>query len=471
MKHYFIPMMLMAAAALASCEKQNSFVEQKAQEESYVYTISAVAPDMVDESAPAQAPTRTDYAADGTFSWSAGDAISVLFHNGEDNKFFTLTTTESGATAKFSGSIETGYEIGASDGTVSDKKIWALFPASENHVYTAGSNPTFYVQPSVDFTTSHFSANIPMYDLVDAEDATLSFKNLASTYKFIVSGIKDGVDKVQFRVHNQLTNGLSGAWPISVGSDTFINYDYASPGSANSTLTYVSNVTNNQAVFYVSCRYWGKFQPVVTVSNYATGVAIKTFTATSEKQPTSTTSVKPITLNVSEANGGNYYVPAVLIDGDFDDWDGVDVFDGSAGHTRINAWRMQADESNVYVYMDLVTAKITADRYIYVGFDTDSDPGTGTTRGGCPGCEQYCVIYPAVSGSDPITMIQGADPRSTVNGSSDGTLTTWCNMVSSSSPLELCIPRSKVGLTATASIKVSVSYDNYVTAQQTLVLP
>ena len=40
MKHYFIPMMLMAAAALASCEKQNSFVEQKAQEESYVYTIS-----------------------------------------------------------------------------------------------------------------------------------------------------------------------------------------------------------------------------------------------------------------------------------------------------------------------------------------------------------------------------------------------------------------------------------------------
>ena len=429
---------------------------------------------MVDESAPAQAPaTRTDYTDKGVFSWSAGDAISVLFHKDNDNKFFTLTTTESGATVKFSGSIEAGYEIGASDGTVSDKKIWALFPASANHTYTAGSFPKFYVQPSVDFSATHFSANIPMYAL-NADEGAFSFTNIASTYKFIVTGIKDGVDKVQFRIHNQETYGLSGLWDIINHGSTEIKeleYEYASPGSANSTLTYINNVTSNQAVFYVSCRYWGHFQPVVTVTNCATGVDIKTFTASTYKSPNYMDHVWPITLDVSEANGGNYYVPAVLIDGDFDDWDGVDVFDGSTGHTRINAWRMQADESNVYVYMDLVTEKITADRYIYVGFDTDSDTGTGTTRGGCPGCEQYCVIYPAVSGSDPITMIQGADPRSTVNGSSDGTLTTWCNMVSSSSPLELCIPRSKVGLTATASIKVSVSYDNYVTAQQTLELP
>lgn len=469
-------MMLMAAAALASCEKQTSPVEQKAiQEKSYVYTISAVAPDMVDESAPAQAPaTRTDYAADGTFSWSAGDAISVLFHNDENvNKFFTLTTTESGTSVKFSGSIEAGYEIGASDGTVSDKKIWALFPASANHTYTAGSNPSFYVQPSVDFTTSHFSANIPMYDLVDAEDATLSFKNLASTYKFIVKGIKDGVSKVDFVIYNQTTYGLSGLWPIH--ADKYVDYNYADPASANSTLTYTGNVTSNQAVFYVSCRYWGTFQPVVTVKNHATGVAIKTFTATSEKQPTSKTSVQRITLNVSEANGGNYYVPAVLIDGDFDDWDGETEWDGtrnnSGSNSRINHWRMKADDLNVYIYLDLASEKITEAKYIYVGFDTDSDTATGTTRGNCPGCEQYCVIYPAVSGSNPLTMIQGADPRSTVNGTNDGTLTTWCNLGATNSPLELCIPRSKVGLSAAATIKVSVSYDNYDAAQQTLVLP
>lgn len=471
MKHYFIPMMLMAAAALASCEKQVNLNEQKAQEGSYVYTISAVAPDMVDANAPAQAPTRTDYTDKGVFSWSAGDAISVLFHNGDDNKFFTLTTTGSGATASFSGEIEAGYTIGASDFTASDKKIWALFPASANHTYTAGSAPTFYVQPSVDFTTSHFSANIPMYDLVDAEDATLSFKNMACTYKFIVTGIKDGVSKVAFTIHNQNTYGLSGAWPID-NSEYFVNYGWASPGSANSTLTYVSSVTSNQAVFYVSSRYYANFLPEITVSNYSTGVAIKTFTASTANEPHHMNRIQPITLDVS---GGNYYAPAVLIDGDFDDWDGETEWDGTrnngGSNSRINHWRMKADDLNVYIYLDLASEKITEARYIYVGFDTDSDTATGTTRGNCPGCEQYCVIYPAVSGSNPLTMIQGADPRSTVNGTNDGTLTTWCNLGATNSPLELCIPRSKVGLSAAATIKVSVSYDNYDAAQQTLVLP
>jgi hypothetical protein len=120
--------------------------------------------------------------------------------------------------------------------------------------------------------------------------------------------------------------------------------------------------------------------------------------------------------------------------------------------------------------MDLNTEKITNSRYLYVGFDTDNDSSSGTNRGGCPGCEQYVVFYPAVEGSDPLAMIQGTDPRSTVNGSSDGTLTIWCNLDTPNSLLELCIPRSKVGLTASATLKVSVSYNDYDAKQQELVL-
>lgn len=259
MKRYLIPMMLMAAAALASCEKQNNLNVSEVQNRTYVYTLTASAPEMVEESSagPAAAPTRTDYSASGVFSWSEGDAISVLFHNGETNKFFTLTTAGSGATADFSGPIEAGYTIGASDGDESDKKIWALFPASENHSYTAGSNPTFYVQPGIDFTATHFSANIPMYDLVALEGTALSFKNLASTYKFIVKNIKDGVDKVSFRIHNQTTYGLSGSWPVH--TDKYINYGYAAPGSEKSTLTFVGNVTDNQSVFLCSMPLLGEF--------------------------------------------------------------------------------------------------------------------------------------------------------------------------------------------------------------------
>ena len=464
MKRYLYTMMMMAAAVIASCTKQTLSKEQPtvdSEVSTYTYTVSANTIE-----------TKSDYDADGRFEWSEGDAISVLFNNGEVNKFFTLTLTEGAGTntASFSGAIETGYTIGASDGTEEDQKIWALFPASENHTYSAGSNPNFYVQPSVDFSQTHFSANIPMYAL-NIEEGAFSFASLACAYKFTVNGIKDGVNKVQFQIHNQTTYGLSGSW--SIHADKFLDYAYATPGSKNSTLTYVSDVINNQAIFYVSCRYWGTFQPAITVTNCDNGVDILTFTAGKAQTPTYLNRVQPITLDVTD---GNYeaFTPAVTIDGDFADWAGVEGWDGTrnsgSSNSRINHWKMQADEHNIYVYMDLNTEKITNSRYLYVGFDTDNDVASGTTRGGCPGCEQYVVFYPAVEGSDPLAMIQGTDPRSTVNGSSDGSLTTWCNLGNPNSLLELCIPRSKVGLTDSATIKVSVSYNDYDAKQQELVL-
>lgn len=461
MKRYFLIIMMMAAAVITSCTKQG-LDENQPQVDSgsptYTYTVSANVTE-----------TKTDYDSDGNFNWSAGDAISVLFNNGTDNKFFTLTLTSGDGTntASFSGEIEAGYTIGASDAAEEDNKIWALFPASENHTYTAGSTPSFYVQPSVDFSATHFSANIPMYALNSAEGA-FSFASLASTYKFTVNGIADDVSKVKFQIYNQTTYALSGSWPIH--DDKYINYSYADPGSQNSTLTYISDVTDNHAVFYVSCRYWGTFQPVITVTNHDTGIAIKTFTATTAKQPTYLDQVWPITLDVSD---GNYFKPAVTIDGDFTDWDGVTEWTGirnnGESNSRINNWRMQADEYNIYVYLDLNTEKIKNTSYLYVGFDTDNNTSTGG-NGGCPGSDKYVVVYPAVEGSAPVAMIQGADPRSTVNGNDDGTLMTWCNMGDVNSLLELCIPRSKVGLTESASMKVSVAFDWYDTQQQELVL-
>ncbi len=161
MKRFYIPFLLMAAAAVAACQN----------------TLKASAPD---------AETKTDYSSTGEFSWSEGDAISVLFHNGDKNKFFTLTTTGSGATADFSGTIDEGYIIGASDGTDTDKKIWALFPASDNHTYSVGSNPTFFIPSETDFTASgaHFSANLPLYAFSASDESVLSFAHLTGAFKF-----------------------------------------------------------------------------------------------------------------------------------------------------------------------------------------------------------------------------------------------------------------------------------------------
>ena len=304
MKQIHLSWLLMAAAVITACEKELVETEPVVEKGQYVYSVKATI--------SSDAETKTDYDATGKFSWTAGDQISVLFNDGTNNKFFTLTADAAGATATFSGTIDAGYTIGAKDGTAEDAKIWALYPASENHTYTEGANPTFYVKPEVDFTKTGFSANIPMYDLRTSE-GEFSFKNLASTYKFTLKNLNSSVNKVKFVIYNQTTYGLSGSWPIHAG-EIYLNYDYASPGSAKSTLTYINSVTNGQSVFYVSCRYWGKFQPHITISDAESNVVLREFVAGSEKQPTSMNEVKPIALDMGTVqaviNAGDITVKA-----------------------------------------------------------------------------------------------------------------------------------------------------------------
>jgi len=347
MKKFYIPVLIMAAAAMISCEKQS--VEKELVEETtpatYTYTLNAGI-------ANAEADVKTDYnASSGTFSWSAGDAISVLFHNGDGvNQFFTLTTTGTGTSATFTGEITSGYEIGASDGDASDKKIWALFPASANHTYTAGSNPTFYVNPTLDFTTSHFSANLPMYDLLSAE-GDLSFENLTSAYKFTITNLDASVSKVRVVVSNQTTYGLSGSWPIH--TDKYIDYGYASPGSANSCLTFTSNVSSNTASFYVPCRFWGTFQPIISIYNDDNDHLLKTVTAAVAKQPTSLTKVQPITIS-APGTGSLVYASSYSID-----WDSVtETANGSADPSGIQLIKAYADASKLYLYLEVATASL-----------------------------------------------------------------------------------------------------------------
>ena len=285
MKQIHLSWLLVAAAVITACQKERVENEPVVEQTPYVYSVKANI-----------SGTRTDYDASGKFSWTAGDAISVLFHQGETQKFFTLTTEESGETATFTGMIDAGYTIGALDGIDEDQKIWALYPASENHAYADGI-ASFYVQPMVDFTETGFSANIPMYELLAVEGA-FSFKNLTSTYKFIVKDLDPGVEKVKFVVYNQKTYGLSGSWPIHAG-EIYLNYDYATPGSEKSTLTFISNVTNGQAVFYVPTRYWGKFQPVVRVYDADSDELLKEVSAGKSVQPTSLTKVPQIVISAS----------------------------------------------------------------------------------------------------------------------------------------------------------------------------
>lgn len=353
MKHFIIPMMLMAAAALASCEKQNTLNVPEAQKGTYTYTLSATVPDMMETNGAgnAQAPTRTDYSNTGVFSWSAGDAISVLFNNGATDKFFTLTTTGSGAAADFTGTIDDGYVMGGTDGNK-----WALYPAGAHSVRFSEADgekyPLLFNIPAVtDYTVSGFSANIPMY-AISTDGTSLPFQHLGAAYKFAFSGIKSAT-KVRFVVENQTTYRLSGDVKLRNQGGTYLDQAYAE--GVDKTLTYVSNVSDGKATFYVPVRYYAEcFQPIITLYNADTDGQLYTNTATLAKG-IEKGHVQPINITVSGAE-----VPWSLESAFGVDWTSGSVV-SAAGGIGVNKLSAYADATDLFVLLEVQKSALVMD--------------------------------------------------------------------------------------------------------------
>lgn len=342
MKRFYIPFLLVAAAAVAACET-NIAIEQPAPENgSYIFTMTASSPDI---------DTKTDYTAAGKFSWTAGDKISVLFNNGSDNKFFTLSATSiNGASATFAGAVDAGYTVGAStDGTK-----WALYPAGAHSVRFAESDaekyPLLFNIPAVtDYTTDGFSASIPMYAQGDS-DNNFAFSYLCSAYKFTFTDITVA-SKVKLVVQNQTTYRLSGDVKLRNQGGTYLDQAYAE--GVDKTLTYISNVTDGTAVFYVPVRYYAAcFQPIITLYNAETGDQIYTKTAATAKGIEDKGHIQPINISAS----GAVVVPWSFPSAYGIEWNDVTASvngDTGADYDAIVCLKATADASNLYVFFEI----------------------------------------------------------------------------------------------------------------------
>ena len=54
--------------------------------------------------------TKTSYAGETDFSWSAGDQVSVIFNDGTDSHWVPFTTDTAAASCKFTSSVPSSYE-------------------------------------------------------------------------------------------------------------------------------------------------------------------------------------------------------------------------------------------------------------------------------------------------------------------------------------------------------------------------
>ena len=149
-----------------SCQKDSNSNDVKEASKGRVVTLSA----SVDA-------LKTTYADDKTFSWVAGDAISVMVSNGEETKAVEFTTEQSGASVFFTGTLEEGYDFTGK----------AFYPSNMSPRDTAGTY-ALSLPSKISDTKNPLSA-IPLVGELDGE--TLYFHTAVGVMKFTVKNIPE----------------------------------------------------------------------------------------------------------------------------------------------------------------------------------------------------------------------------------------------------------------------------------------
>lgn len=259
---------LTAAVALlaAGCDMRPE-IEIAPEEGCYEFTLQA--------SSDCEPATRTSYAGDKSFSWTAGDKISVIFHNGATDRFFTLTAQNAGASSTFKGSITNGYTIGAADGS-----NCALYPASDKHKYENGT--FYYYRPGeIEMSPDGFSSNIPL-SAIEFSNNSLIFRPMCTVVKFSFSGLT--ASRVNLSVKNLDSHTLSGYFDCRVSSSVYLVWKQLSDNNADSparSISFTETVEDGKAAFYVNCPPWGGsyFKPQLSLTDASTGAVLYSATA------------------------------------------------------------------------------------------------------------------------------------------------------------------------------------------------
>ena len=202
--------------------------------------------------------TKTAYEGDKTFSWTPGDQVSVYCTDtANPDGFYTFTTTGSGASAEFTGSIPVTADIADV----------ALFPASASHACSGG-----VYKFNVDAEKSlvdHDSADIPMYGAKNGSGG-FSFTHLTGAFKLTINNVPAGVTKVKV-TFTAASSKMSGQFDIQ-GSGP---YTWETAKGANATersIVRYCNVSENSFVLYIPYTQgtiWGNSS--LTVQDYSSG--------------------------------------------------------------------------------------------------------------------------------------------------------------------------------------------------------
>ena len=411
--------------------------------------------------------TKTTYDDDRIFSWTSGDAISVLFNNGALNKFFTFTTTGTGSSATFSGLVEDGYD---NEGAIDSGTKWALFPASNNHVYTSDTDIKFYMAES----DNGDLCNIPM--IAQNAGSQYEFHHMSGAIKFTFRGLPANQNvKLTLNMSwgERYTSGLFNVQKLGEGvSNAIIRSDKHEDGALRTRYVTATANASGKVSIYMPLPMSGSLSLSDTRSEYWTTFYFDLLNANTnatilEIHPTGSqyfylykgkvTAVAPKRIGGSEPLGG------ITIDGSFSDWE--DHTERYMGNT-LGEVKATADRNYLYIYQKFINSNFTYDNwgnYQYVYVDTDNDSGSGCTDDSVfsKGAEKrwkFFVYFNHSSWPYYYKPDESTPFASWSSGWSGTTLTgftesTMYKAVKSANNLELeyCIPLSALGITPNPS--------------------
>ena len=251
MKKISILFAALAAAFVVSCNKENPIETPDTSAPAGMKQVTITA-------SIEGAETKTSYDADGKFSWTEGDKISVL---ASDGNLYTFTTQDSQPQAKFSGYLPEGCSLGD----------YALFPAEEGHVYNAAEYyPVNFLIPSYKDLTNNGSADLPLHG-IKGESNAFAFQHMTGGFKFTIDNFDNCFKTAEVSVVNSSLK-ISGLFQGRKSSTHSGYVTYATTTTEADELTYVRKlkVNENRVELYLPYSpgndLWGT--TTITISGY-----------------------------------------------------------------------------------------------------------------------------------------------------------------------------------------------------------
>ena len=354
-----------AAVALISvaCTQEANPVDNTPEDVQDGYKVLSIEASKVD--------TKTAYEGEVTFSWSAGDKISVLCNDGSANFWQTFTVTTPSSSSTFTATVANGVNVGAIDGT----KV-ALYPADDNHVYNGSDDIRFHIPAERDFRAAnggHKESAIPMFAWGDDND-TFAFANLTGAVKFSFNKIPSTVTQVKMEFLNTCHLQMNGTYALSLDSDaTNVHWSAASTEvDTESAVSYYADVENGTASFYLpyaAGTIWAYNHLKLTDANNSSATPMVNMTQVGEISVVKNKIVVLPTLSAASGTVDTGYTSAYGLT-----WNTVVAAQNSdSSYPAIKSLKAQADADYLYLLLEVDPSQIEPSHtyahriYLYTG--------------------------------------------------------------------------------------------------------